>query len=60
MARSTRYVLVYNTESEPVSVKVSQEGAGRACELDLSRGRVNAVDHDVRGERTNLSVELAP
>ena len=41
-------------------MKVSLEGAGRACELDLSRGRVSAVDHDVRGERTNLSVELAP
>ncbi|WP_022884750.1 glycosyl hydrolase [Glaciibacter superstes] len=53
-AGSCRYLLVYNTLSQPVSARLSLEGAGRVRELDLWSGRIDSVPHAAEGERTTV------
>lgn len=51
-AGSCRYLLVYNTLSQPVSARLSLEGSGRVREFDLWSGRIDSVPHAAEGERT--------
>jgi hypothetical protein len=57
-AASTRYILVYNTHSQPISVKLSLEGVGRVRELDLATGRVLATAHRAEGDRTTVPTRI--
>jgi hypothetical protein len=57
-AASTRYVLVYNPQSESVSVELSLEGAGRVRELDLMSGHILAIPHGVREDRTTVPTRI--
>jgi hypothetical protein len=57
-AGSTRYVLVYNTHSEPVSADLSLEGVGRVRELDLASGHVLAAQHGTGAGRTVLPTRI--
>jgi hypothetical protein len=57
-AGSTRYVLVYNTHSEPVSADLSLEGVGRVRELDLASGHILAAQHATAAGRTVLPTRV--
>jgi hypothetical protein len=57
-AGSTRYVLVYNSHSEPVSAHLSLEGVGRVRELDLASGHILAVQHGTAAGRTVLPTRI--
>ena len=57
-AGSHHYVLLYNTESEPVSVTLSLEGTGAVRELDLWTGGSSPVNSEPAGDRTVVRLDL--
>ncbi|MDQ0642645.1 glycosyl hydrolase [Microbacterium murale] len=57
-AGGSRYLLVYNTLSEPTETRLSLEGVGRVRELDLWSGRIIPVPHAAQGDRTTIAARI--
>lgn len=57
-AGDSRYLLVYNTLSEPTETRLSLEGMGRVRELDLWSGSIVPFPHAAEGDRTVFAVTV--
>lgn len=57
-AGDSRYLLVYNTLSEPTETRLSLEGMGRVRELDLWSGSIGSFPHSAEGDRTVFAVTV--
>ncbi|WP_426188308.1 hypothetical protein [Microbacterium sp. TWP3-1-2b2] len=57
-AGNVRYLLVYNTQSRPVTTRLSLEGVGRVRELDLWSGDIVPSPHAAGDDRTTFAAGI--
>lgn len=59
-AGDLRFVLVYHTDAEAVTVRLSLEGEGAVSELDLWTGGIRPLGAAARSGRTEVTLSLEP